>query len=127
MLKCRLEGVLNFHCVLFLLFQGLSIKTYRRVYFSLSIFCDFREVANSAKIKPTRKIPEIWYTILYLTCLFTDGIVLRVCLADYVMFVYRQVTLFEEFVLLKEYEKREDVLASKVSGKQQEKLDMQVL
>ena len=43
------------------------------------------------------------------------------------MSVYRQVTLFEEFVLLKEYEKREDVLASKVSGKQQEKLDMQVL
>ncbi|KAK3107710.1 hypothetical protein FSP39_020546 [Pinctada imbricata] len=37
----------------------------------------------------------------------------------------RQVTLFEEFVLLKEYEKREDVLASKVASKQQEKLDMQ--
>ncbi|XP_052805423.1 cilia- and flagella-associated protein 44-like isoform X2 [Mya arenaria] len=37
----------------------------------------------------------------------------------------RQVTLFEELVLLKEYEKREDVLADKVTGKQQEKLDMQ--
>ncbi|XP_022324096.2 cilia- and flagella-associated protein 44-like isoform X1 [Crassostrea virginica] len=37
----------------------------------------------------------------------------------------RQVTLFEEFVLLKEYEKREDVMEAKVSGKQQEKLDMQ--
>ncbi|XP_048254045.1 cilia- and flagella-associated protein 44-like isoform X2 [Haliotis rufescens] len=37
----------------------------------------------------------------------------------------RQVTLFEELVLLKEYEKREDVLAAKVTGKQQEKLDMQ--
>ena len=37
----------------------------------------------------------------------------------------RQVTLFEELVLLKEYEKREDVLAEKVSNKQQEKLDMQ--
>ncbi|XP_069115004.1 cilia- and flagella-associated protein 44-like isoform X2 [Argopecten irradians] len=37
----------------------------------------------------------------------------------------RQVTLFEEFVLLKEFEKREDVLAAKVTSKQQEKLDMQ--
>ena len=37
----------------------------------------------------------------------------------------RQVTLFEELVLLKEYEKSEDVLAEKVSTKQQEKLDMQ--
>ena len=37
----------------------------------------------------------------------------------------RQVTLFEELVLLKEYEKREDVLAEKVSNKQLEKLDMQ--
>nr|KAG5708675.1 hypothetical protein BaRGS_034892 [Batillaria attramentaria] len=37
----------------------------------------------------------------------------------------RQVTLFEELVLLKEYEKSEDVLAEKVSAKQQEKLDMQ--
>ncbi len=39
--------------------------------------------------------------------------------------VDRQVTLFEEFVLLKEFEKREDVLAAKVTSKQQEKLDMQ--
>ncbi|XP_059142623.1 cilia- and flagella-associated protein 44-like isoform X2 [Physella acuta] len=37
----------------------------------------------------------------------------------------RQVTLFEELVLLKEYEKREDVLAEKVVGKQNEKSDMQ--
>ncbi|KAK7105366.1 cilia- and flagella-associated protein 44-like [Littorina saxatilis] len=37
----------------------------------------------------------------------------------------RQVTLFEELVLLKEYEKSEDVLAEKVTSKQQEKLDMQ--
>lgn len=34
-------------------------------------------------------------------------------------------TLFEELVLLKEYEKSEDVLAEKVTSKQQEKLDMQ--
>ena len=32
---------------------------YSRVYFSLSSFGDFREVANSAKIKPSRKIPYI--------------------------------------------------------------------
>ncbi|GFO10997.1 cilia- and flagella-associated protein 44-like [Plakobranchus ocellatus] len=37
----------------------------------------------------------------------------------------RQVTLFEEFVLLKEYEISEDILAEKLANKQQEKLDMQ--
>ena len=37
------------------------MKMYGRVYFSLSIFGDFREVANSSKIKPTRKIPDIRY------------------------------------------------------------------
>ncbi|KAH9503836.1 Cilia- and flagella-associated protein 44 [Bulinus truncatus] len=38
----------------------------------------------------------------------------------------RQVTLFEELVLLKEYEKREDILADKVVIKEQEKADMQL-
>ena len=61
--KRCLEGVFNFHCVLFSLFQGLSMKTYSRVYFSLSIFGDFRVVANSAKIKPTRKIHGIQYLV----------------------------------------------------------------
>ena len=37
----------------------------------------------------------------------------------------RQVTLFEELLLLKDFEKRENVLAAKVDSKQQEKLDMQ--
>ena len=37
----------------------------------------------------------------------------------------RHVTLFEELVLLREFEKREDTLAEKVEGKQQEKMDMQ--
>ncbi|XP_074652110.1 cilia- and flagella-associated protein 44-like isoform X2 [Tubulanus polymorphus] len=37
----------------------------------------------------------------------------------------RQVTLFEELVLLKEFEKSENVLADKMEAKQQEKLDMQ--
>ena len=34
----------------------------------MSIFCDFRKVANSAKIKPTRKFPTIRYI---LTMIFT--------------------------------------------------------
>ena len=36
--KWRLEGVLNFHWVLFSLFQGLSMKMYCRVYFLLCLF-----------------------------------------------------------------------------------------
>lgn len=44
---------------------------------------------------------------------------------DKIVCFNRQVTLFEEFVLLKEYEKREDVMEAKVTGKQQEKLEMQ--
>ena len=36
--KWGLEGVLNFHLVLFSLFQGLSMKTYKRDYFSLCFF-----------------------------------------------------------------------------------------
>ena len=38
---------------------------------------------------------------------------------------YRQVTLFEELLLLKEFEKRENVLAAKVEAKHQERLEMQ--
>ena len=37
----------------------------------------------------------------------------------------RNTTLFEEFVQLKEFEKREDMLAGKVNAKYDEKLDMQ--
>ena len=40
-------------------------------------------------------------------------------------FLYRQVTLFEELLLLKEFEKRENVLAAKVEAKHQERLEMQ--
>ena len=54
--KWHLEGVLNFHRVLFSLFQGLSMKMYRRVYFfAVSIFGYFREVTNSAKINTHEK------------------------------------------------------------------------
>ena len=59
--KWHLEGVLNFHWVIFSLFQGLSMKTYSRVYFCCVYFGEYREIANSAKIKPTRKIPDIRY------------------------------------------------------------------
>ena len=38
------------------------MEKYSRVYFSLClVFGYFREVAHSAKIKPTRKIPDIRY------------------------------------------------------------------
>lgn len=37
----------------------------------------------------------------------------------------RYITLFEEFLLLKEYEKHENLLGTKVSVKQQEKIDQQ--
>ena len=37
----------------------------------------------------------------------------------------RNTTLFEEFVQLKEFEKRENMLAGKVNAKYDEKLDMQ--
>ena len=48
--------------LMFSLFQGFSMKTYSRVYFLLCLFFrDFKEVANSAKIKPTRKNPDIRY------------------------------------------------------------------
>ena len=40
------------------------MKTYSKVYFfAVSIFDDIREVANSAKIKPIRKIPDIQYQV----------------------------------------------------------------
>ncbi len=37
----------------------------------------------------------------------------------------RHVTLFEELLLLKDFEKQENLLEAKLEGKQQEKLDMQ--
>lgn len=40
-------------------------------------------------------------------------------------FVDRQVTLFEEFMLLKEFEKRENSFANKVNTKLSEKEEMQ--
>ena len=37
----------------------------------------------------------------------------------------RQVTLYEELLLLKDFEKSENQIAAKVEAKQQERLDMQ--
>ena len=41
------------------------------------------------------------------------------------LLVFRHVTLFEEFLLLRDFEKHENVIVSKLEGKQQEKFDMQ--
>ena len=51
--KCRLEGVLNIHGVLFSLFQGLSMQTYSRVYFSLCLFS-----AISGRSQTQRKLNQ---------------------------------------------------------------------
>ena len=60
--KLRLEGVLNFHRVLFLLFQGLSMKTFSRVYFSLCLFLAISGRSRTQrKIKSMQKIPDIRY------------------------------------------------------------------
>ena len=65
--KCRLEGVLNFHRVIFLLFQGLSTKTYSRVYFSLCLF-----LAISGRSRPQRKLnPREKFSIYGMSLWFT--------------------------------------------------------
>ena len=59
------EYVLYFHWVLFSLFQGLSMKRYCRVYFSLCLFLAILERSRTRwklhVYKPTRKFPDIWY------------------------------------------------------------------
>ena len=55
--KWHLEG---FHWVLFSLFQGLSMKTYGRVYFSLCLFFAISERSGTQpKLNPREKIPDI--------------------------------------------------------------------
>ena len=49
--KWRLEGVLNFQWVLFSLFQGISRKTYSRVYISLCL-----SLAISGRSRTRRKL-----------------------------------------------------------------------
>ena len=58
--KWRCEGVLNFHWVLFSPFQGLLIKTYCRVYFSLCLFLAISGRSElNWKFNHTTKIPDI--------------------------------------------------------------------
>ena len=50
--------MLNFHWVLFSLFQGLSMKTYRRVYFSLCLFLAISgRPRTQRKLNPRKKFP----------------------------------------------------------------------
>ena len=37
------------------------------LFFTVSIYGDFKEVPNSVKIKPTRKIPDVWYVTYFVT------------------------------------------------------------
>ena len=56
--KWRLEGVLNFHQVLFSLFQGLSMKTYSRVHFSLCLILAISGRSRTQrKLNPHEKFP----------------------------------------------------------------------
>ena len=56
--KWCLEGVLNFHWVLFALFQGLSMKTYSRVYFSLCLFLVISGRSRTQrKLNPREQFP----------------------------------------------------------------------
>ena len=61
--KWRLEGVFNFHRVLFSLFQGLSMETYSRVYFSVCLFLAISgRLRTKQKLNPCEKFPiyGIW-------------------------------------------------------------------
>ena len=61
--KWRLVNVLNFHWVLFSLFQVFSMKTYSRVYFSLRLFLEISERSRTQqKLNPREKNPDIRYT-----------------------------------------------------------------
>ena len=63
--KRRLEGVLNFHWVLFSLFQGLPMKTYSRVYFSLCLFLAISGRSRTyRKLNPHEKFPIYGSTVL---------------------------------------------------------------
>ena len=63
--KCHLEGVLNFHRVLFSLDQGLSMKTYSRVYFSLCLFLAISPRSRTQqKFNPSEKISDIQYLVI---------------------------------------------------------------
>ena len=62
--KCRLQSVLNYHRVVFSLFQGLSMKTCSRVYFSLCLFLRISGRSQTQrKLSPREKYenqPDLW-------------------------------------------------------------------
>ena len=76
--KWRLEGVLNFHWVLFSLFQRLSMKTYSRVFYSLCLFlASFRRSRTQRKLNPREKFPiygigfDNWELLLLMVAMTT--------------------------------------------------------
>ena len=84
----------------------------------------------------TRSLKTTWFTDWWLknwicythkTCAETQSIcVLQKYIHNCLLLsTFRQVTLFQELLLLKDFEKRENVLADRVTSKQQEKIDMQ--
>ena len=67
--KWHLEGVLNFHRVIFSLFQGLSMKRYSRVYFSLCLFLAISGRSRTQrKLNPREKFP-IYGIAVYRICI----------------------------------------------------------
>ena len=75
--KCRLEGVLNFHWVLFSLFQGLSMKTHSRVYFSLCLFLAVTGRSRTQrKLNPREKFPIYGIRIVIITVVRSEEIFL---------------------------------------------------
>ena len=58
----KLRGCVKFQLSpIFAISRTLNEDVLYGLFFAVSIFGDFKEVANSAKIKPTRKIPDIRY------------------------------------------------------------------
>ena len=57
-----LDRCVKYSPSLFSLFQGLSMKTYRRVYFSLCLFLAISGILRTQwKLNPRKKIPDIRY------------------------------------------------------------------
>ena len=79
--------------VLFSLFQGLSITTYRRVYFSLCLFFAISGRRTQRKFKPRKKIPIYVKMILEeYTCIIRQSETCMLVLSKYrFAIVFREV------------------------------------
>ena len=85
--------------LIFAITRTLNEDVLQGLFLAVSIFGDFREVTNSAIIKPTRKIPDIRYLgVYFLSCLFVYNcimsqthLVLNIYILDecYLCFVYK--------------------------------------